>query len=161
MTHQDRLPFLATLATLGPIGHLRPAPGTIGSLVALVSGYVIAGFGTGWLLLAAVLVSGVGIIAADHYGQATGRKDPGEVIIDEVAGQWLALCAAPHDMVWFFAGFILFRFFDIVKPGPVRWVEKWPGGVGVMADDIIAGMLSALCLWLASLGLARGLITRF
>ena len=161
MTHQDRLPFLATLATLGPIGHLRPAPGTIGSLVALVSGYVIAGFGTGWLLLAAVLVSGVGIIAADHYGQATGRKDPDEVIIDELAGQWLALCAAPHDMVWFFAGFILFRFFDIVKPGPVRWVEKWPGGVGVMADDIIAGMLSALCLWLASLGLARGLITRF
>ncbi|MEK9745737.1 MAG: phosphatidylglycerophosphatase A [Candidatus Puniceispirillum sp.] len=161
MTHQDRLPFLATLATLGPIGHLRPAPGTIGSLVALVSGYVIAGFGTGWLLLAAVLVSSVGIIAADHYGQATGRKDPGEVIIDEVAGQWLALCAAPHDMVWFVAGFILFRFFDIVKPGPVRWVEKWPGGVGVMADDIIAGMLSALCLWLASLGLASGLITRF
>ena len=161
MTRQDRMPFLATVATLGPIGHLRPAPGTIGSLVALVSGYVIAGFGTGWLLLAAFLVSGVVIIAADQYGQATGRKDPGEVIIDEVAGQWLALCGAPHDVVWFFAGFILFRFFDIVKLGPVRWVEKWPGGVGVMADDIIAGMLSALCLWLVSLGLASGLITRF
>jgi phosphatidylglycerophosphatase A len=161
MTRQDRLPFLAQLATLGPIGHLRPAPGTIGSLVAVISGYVIAGFGTGWLLLASALVSVVGIIAADHYGQATGRKDPGEVIIDEVAGQWLALCAAPHDMVWFFAGFILFRFFDILKPGPVRWAEKWPGGVGVMADDIIAGMLTALILWLASLGLASGLMARF
>ena len=161
MTRQDRLPFLAQLATLGPIGHLRPAPGTIGSLVAVISGYVIAGFGTGWLLLASALVSVVGIIAADHYGQATGRKDPGEVIIDEVAGQWLALCAAPHDMVWFFAGFILFRFFDILKPGPVRWAEKWPGGVGVMADDIIAGMLTALSLWLASLGLASGLMARF
>ena len=161
MTRQDRLPFLAQLATLGPIGHLRPAPGTSGSLVAVISGYVIAGFGTGWLLLASALVSVVGIIAADHYGQATGRKDPGEVIIDEVAGQWLALCAAPHDMVWFFAGFILFRFFDILKPGPVRWAEKWPGGVGVMADDIIAGMLTALSLWLASLGLASGLMARF
>jgi phosphatidylglycerophosphatase A len=161
MTRQDRLPFLAQLATLGPIGHLRPAPGTIGSLVAVISGYVIAGFGTGWLLLATALVSVVGVVAADQYGQATGRKDPGEVIIDEVAGQWLALCAAPHDMVWFFAGFILFRFFDILKPGPVRWAEKWPGGVGVMADDIIAGMLTALGLWLASLGLASGLMTRF
>jgi phosphatidylglycerophosphatase A len=161
MTRQDRLPFLAQLATLGPIGHLRPAPGTIGSLVAVISGYVIAGFGTGWLLLATALVSVVGVVAADQYGQATGRKDPGEVIIDEVAGQWLALCAAPHDMVWFFAGFILFRFFDVLKPGPVRWAEKWPGGVGVMADDIIAGMLTALGLWLASLGLASGLMTRF
>jgi phosphatidylglycerophosphatase A len=160
MTRPDRLPFLAKLATLGPIGHLRPAPGTIGSLVALISGYVIAGFGSGWLLLAAALVSVLGIIAADHYGQATGRKDPGEVIIDEVAGQWLALCAAPHDMVWFVAGFILFRFFDILKPGPVRWAEKWPGGLGVMADDIIAGLLSALCLWLAGLGLASGLMTK-
>ena len=150
MTHQDRLPFLATLATLGPIGHLHPAPGTIGSLVALVSGYVIAGFGAEWLLLAAVLVSGVGIIAANHYGQATGRKDPGEVVIDEVAGQWLALCAAPHDMVWFFAGFILFRFFDILKPGPVKAVESFNGGIGVMADDLVAGLLTGFFLWAAS-----------
>ena len=161
MTHPDRLPFLAKLATLGPIGDLRPAPGTIGSMVALISGYVIAGFGGGSLLFAAaVLVSLLGIIAADHYCRATGRKDPNEVIIDEFAGQWLAVCAAPHDMVWFFAGFILFRFFDILKPGPVRWAEKWPGGVGVMADDIIAGLLSALCLWLAGLGLASGLMTK-
>ena len=111
-------------------------------------------------MLATALVSVLGIIAANHYGQATGRKDPGEVIIDEVAGQWLALCAVPHDMVWFVAGFILFRFFDILKLGPVRWAEKRPGGLGVMADDIFAGLLSALCLWLAGLGLASGLMTK-
>ena len=138
---------LAYLATLGPIGHLRPAPGTIGSVVGVVSGYMIAGYGAGILAAATLLVTIIGVFAADAYGQTTGRKDAPEVIIDEVAGQWIALIILPLDLWWFAAAFVLFRFFDITKIGPVGMAEQLSGGVGVMADDIVAGLLAALCLW--------------
>ena len=138
---------LAYLATLGPIGHLRPAPGTIGSVVGVVSGYVIADHGAGILAAATLLVTIIGIFAADAYSHTTGRKDAPEVIIDEVAGQWIALIILPLDLWWFAAAFVLFRFFDITKIGPVGMAEQLSGGVGVMADDIVAGLLAALCLW--------------
>ena len=138
---------LAYLATLGPIGHLRPAPGTIGSVVGVVSGYMIARYGAGILAAATLLVTIIGVFAADAYGQTTGRKDAPEVIIDELAGQWIALIILPLDLWWFAAAFVLFRFFDITKVGPVGMAEQLSGGVGVMADDIVAGLLAALCLW--------------
>ena len=138
---------LAYLATLGPIGHLRPAPGTIGSVVGVVSGYVIADYSAVILAAATLLITIIGICAADAYSQTTGRKDAPEVIIDEVAGQWIALIILPLDLWWFVAAFVLFRFFDITKIGPVGLAEQLLGGVGVMADDIVAGLLTALCLW--------------
>ena len=138
---------LAYLATLGPIGHLRPAPGTIGSAVGVVSGYMIASFGAGILAAAAFLVTVIGILAANAYNQTTSREDAPEVIIDEVAGQWIALIILPLDFLWFAAAFVLFRFFDITKIGPVGMAEQLSGGVGVMADDIVAGLLAAICLW--------------
>ena len=137
----------AYLATLGPIGHLRPAPGTIGSAVGVVSGYMIASYGAGILAAATLLVTVIGILAADAYCQITSRRDAPEVIIDEMAGQWVALIILPLDIWWFAAAFVLFRFFDITKIGPVGMAEQLSGGVGVMADDIIAGLLAALCLW--------------
>ncbi len=137
---------LTYLATLGPIGHLRPAPGTIGSAIGVVSGYTIAGYGTEILAAVTLLVTIIGILAADTYSQTTGRKDAPEVIIDEVAGQWIALIILPLDFWWFAAAFVLFRFFDITKIGPVGKAEQLSGGVGVMADDIVAGLLTALCL---------------
>ena len=137
---------LAYLATLGPIGHLRPAPGTIGSAVGVVTGYVIAGYGAGILAAATLIVTIIGIFAADAYSQTTDRKDAPEVIIDEVAGQWIALIILPLDPWWFAAAFVLFRVFDITKVGPVGMAEQLSGGVGVMADDIVAGLLAALCL---------------
>ena len=138
---------LAYLATLGPIGHLCPAPGTIGSVVGVTTGYMIASHGAGILAAATLLVVVIGILAADAYNQTTGSKDAPEVIIDEVAGQWIALITLPLDLWWFAAAFVLFRFFDITKIAPVGMAEKLPGGVGVMADDIVAGLLAALCLW--------------
>ena len=138
---------LAYLATLGPIGHLRPAPGTIGSAVGVVSGYMIASYGAEILTLATLLITIIGILAADVYSQTTSRKDAPEIIIDEVAGQWTALIILPLDLWWFAAAFVLFRFFDITKIGPVGMAEQLSGGVGVMADDIIAVLLTALCLW--------------
>ena len=137
---------LAYLATLGPLGHLGPAPGTIGSLFAVVTGYVIASFGTEFLAIATIIVTILGVLAANAYTSITGQKDASEVIIDEIAGQWTVLIILPLDPLWFAAGFILFRFFDITKIGPVGMAERLSGGFGVMADDIVAGLLATFCL---------------
>ena len=145
--------LLCNLATLGPIGHLRPAPGTIGSLVALSSGYLIANFSLGVLVAAILGLSILGIFAAERYGQRTGKKDASEVIIDEVAGQWIPLVIIPLEIDWYIAAFLLFRFFDISKIGPVGHAETFSGGVGVMADDLMAGILAALVLWLGAIAM--------
>ena len=138
-----------SLATVGPVGQLRPAPGTWGSLFGLVTGFGLACLSPGLLEVATLLVIVFGTIAANHHQNETGSKDASEVVIDEVAGQWIALLVIPIDWRWALAAFLLFRFFDITKIGPISMVEKWPGGAGVMADDVIAGIFAALCLWLA------------
>ena len=149
--------LLCNLATLGPIGHLRPAPGTIGSLVALGTGYLIADFNLGVLVAAILALSILGIFAAECYGQRTGKKDASEVIIDEVAGQWIPLVIIPLEIEWYIAAFLLFRFFDISKIGPVGHAEKFTGGIGVMADDLVAGILTALVLWLGAVTMGHAL----
>ena len=116
---------LAYLATLGPIGHLRPAPGTIGSVVGVVSGYMIAGYGTGILAAATLLVTIIGIFAADAYSQTIDRKDAPEVIIDEVAGQWIALIILPLDLWWFAAAFVLFRFLTLPRLALLAWPSSF------------------------------------
>ena len=148
---QNRLWMM--LATLGPVGHLRPAPGTWGSAAALLPAAGLATIG-GWSLEIGVLVVSVlGIRAATIFETVTGRKDAKEIIIDEVAGQWIALLVVPLDWRWWLAAFLMFRLFDIAKPGPVRMAERFPGGLGVMADDIVAGVLAAVCLYLLQLAL--------
>ena len=149
--------LLCNLATLGPIGHLRPAPGTIGSLVALGTGYLIASFSLGVLVAGILALSILGIFAAERYGQCTGKKDASEVIIDEVAGQWIPLVIIPLEIEWYIAAFLLFRFFDISKIGPVGHAERFAGGVGVMADDLVAGILAALVLWLGAIAMGYAL----
>ena len=152
---------LAYLATLGPFGHMRPAPGTIGSVIAVITGYVLASFGPEILAAATIIVTILGAMAADAYGHITNRKDAPEVIIDEVAGQWMTLIILPLDPLWFAAGFILFRFFDITKLGPVGMAERLSGGVGVVADDIVAGLLAAVCLFLAALIMGETALLNF
>ena len=152
---------LAYLATLGPLGHLCPAPGSIGSLFAVITGYTIASYGASFLAFATIIVTILGIVSADAYGRITGRKDASEVIIDEVAGQWVVLIILPLDPLWFAAGFLLFRFFDIAKPGPVGMAERLSGGLGVMADDIVAGLLAALCLFCAAVLMGKTALLNF
>ena len=149
--------FLCNLATLGPIGYLRPAPGTTGSLVALGTGYLIASFSIGMLVVGILALSILGIFAAEHYGRRTGKKDASEVIIDEVAGQWIPLVIIPLEIEWYISAFLLFRFFDISKIGPVGHAETFTGGVGVMADDLVAGILAALVLWLSAVAMEYAL----
>ena len=140
---------LCFIATLGPIGFL-PAPGTAGSLAALIVGWFIATQGYLLLALASLAALLIGIIASETYSQMSNTKDASEVIIDEVAGQWVVLLCIPPliegAFLWYIFAFILFRFFDITKIGPVGMAEKLGGGIGIMADDIVAGGLAGMCL---------------
>ena len=139
------------LATLGPVGRIRPAPGTWGSLAALLpaAGMAMAG---DWLLEIGVVVACIiGVKAADIYEAQSGKKDASEVVIDELAGQWIALLVIPFDWRWWLTAFLLFRLFDIAKPGPVKMAERLPGGIGVMADDVVAGVLVAALLLVVQL----------
>jgi phosphatidylglycerophosphatase A len=139
-------PLWASLvATFFGAGQLKPGPGTWGSLATLLVWIVISHFlPTGWVLpvnlLLAALAIAIGIPAATRVARASGIKDPQFVVIDETAGQLITLIGAP--LVWksFLAGFILFRAFDIVKPYPVRQLEKLPEGTGIVVDDVAAGL---------------------
>ena len=134
------------LATLGPVGRIRPAPGTWGSAAALLPAAALA-LGGNWLLeIGVVITCIIGVKAADTYEAHSNKKDASEVVIDELAGQWIVLLAVPLDWRWWLAAFVLFRLFDIIKPEPVRMAERLPGGLGVMADDVVAGVLAAALL---------------
>lgn len=146
------------LATFFGAGLLRPAPGTWGSLAAAAIWYFglraahVAGVHALVATVAgAAVVTLIGIPAATRVERESGRTDPGFVVIDEVAGQWLALLAAPLDWRYALAAFLLFRFFDIVKPWPARQLEKLPGGTGIMLDDLAAGAYALIVILLVRL----------
>jgi len=133
------------VATFFGIGRLRPGPGTWGSAATVVlwAGLCLAlapSSRTPVAIALAVLVTVIGIPAASRVARASGTKDPQFVVIDEVAGQLVALIAAPFTWKSFLAGFILFRAFDIVKPPPVRQLEGLPEGTGIVLDDVAAGL---------------------
>jgi phosphatidylglycerophosphatase A len=144
----------ATLtATFLGIGNMRPGPGTWASaattLLWATLAYVLppitrAPLATGL----AVFITLVGIPAATRVARAAGRKDPSAVVIDEVAGQLISLIAVPLAWKTFLAGFILFRVFDILKPPPVRQLERLPEGTGIVLDDVAAGMYALVVMQL-------------
>ena len=135
-----------SIATLGPIGTALPAPGTFGSFAALISGYFILSAGWIYMAIATFIALFVGIWAASVYEAVSGKKDASEVVIDEVAGQWSVLLITPLSPLGFLAAFIFFRLFDITKPFPVNKAEAIKGGMGVMADDMVAGLLAGACM---------------
>lgn len=144
------------IATFGGIGNLRPAPGTWGSLAALPVALVLYLAGGPWLLVVTtVVVCVIGYVATTAEIADSGMNDPSHVVIDEVAGQWVALWpvvfGAAHagvavSALWpgWLAAFLLFRLFDIWKPGPIGWADRRIGAVGVMLDDVIAGFFAAI-----------------
>lgn len=138
----------ALIATFFGSGLLKPASGTWGSLAALAPGLVIADiFGAPGLLIGAALAYGAGHWASTVWIGGTEDKDPSPIVIDEVAGMWLTMTLAPLTPLGIALAFGLFRLFDIVKPWPVRWVDKNMGGAtGIMLDDILAGIWAALVL---------------
>jgi phosphatidylglycerophosphatase A len=138
------------IATWFGSGLLPRVPGTWGSLAALpfAWGIAMAG-GPVALVLAAAVLFVLGWWAAERVTRASGIADDGTVVVDEVVGQWLTLAAAPLHLGDYLLGFVLFRAFDIVKPWPVGWADRRvPGGLGVMADDVLAGVYAAAALLL-------------
>jgi phosphatidylglycerophosphatase A len=158
-----------TIATFFGAGLLHPAPGTWGSLAALPVAWAICVLGGVWVFLAALVVvtlAGVWAIGVETAGG--GDPDPSEIVIDEVAGQWIALLpvmiGATHVgadalKLWpgWVAAFVLFRLFDIWKPGPIGWADRRKGAWGVMLDDLIAGAFAAVGV-VALAALAHGVL---
>jgi len=133
-------------------GLLRPGPGTYGSVAAVLlwAGAAVVFHPSGTALavgtaVAALLATLVGIPAATIVAREAGREDPGFVVVDEVAGQWIALIAIHPDWRHALLALLLFRLFDIWKPWPIRRLEQLPEGTGIMLDDLAAGALALLC----------------
>ena len=137
------------LATWFGAGYLPKAPGTWGSLGALPFAWLIVDRGGVWALgLAAVFIFFIGLWASKDFMDRTGAHDPGAIVIDEVAGQWIVLLAAPLDPVAYCIGFALFRLFDVLKPWPISWADRRiPGAWGVMVDDVLAGLFGLIVLY--------------
>lgn len=135
------------VASFGEVGFCPVAPGTAGSLAALAIGAWTMQ-GPGWLLpLLAVLATVAGFLAIPRAVTDRG-EDPGWVVIDEVAGQWIAMLGLGAMTVpGLLAAFLLFRLLDITKPGPVGWADRQHGAFGIMVDDVLAGAIAALVLF--------------
>ncbi|ANK81039.1 phosphatidylglycerophosphatase A [Minwuia thermotolerans] len=142
--------FATMVATFFWVGNARWAPGTMGSIAAAPVGWAMLEFGGKPALLTGVLIASLlGWWAASRHMRVRDRRDdPQEIVIDEAAGLWIGYLALP-DAGWAgcLAGLVLFRVIDIWKPGPIGWADRrLKGSLGVMVDDLMAGMLAALLL---------------
>jgi phosphatidylglycerophosphatase A len=149
---------IRAIVTVGYVGLLRPAPGTWGSLAGLGLGWLIHGLGHFPALIAATFaVTILGLWAVERATRDSADKDPGEIVIDEVAGIWLAM-SLPSFVFWsmgldswtfpwpaLVACFVFFRLFDIWKPGPVGAADRRGDAAGVMYDDLWAGVMAGVC----------------
>ena len=146
--------FLITFAATWCYSGKSPkAPGTAGSFAALPFGWLIWSYGgDGALVLASIVVFVIGVWAAHLYSHMLGIHDAGEIVIDEVVGQWMCLLVVPlagvwMDVAWLLVAFIAFRIFDVLKPWPIRWVDRRVGGgFGIMFDDVLAGIFAMIAL---------------
>ncbi len=145
------------IATIFGIGYLRPAPGTWGSLFALILAILLVEiFGIIGFILALLSISAFGWWATSVYLKQIKTKDPSEVVIDELIGQWIAVLPIAIAVFYFkldpfdlwpgwISSFLFFRLFDISKPSLIGWADKKNGALGVMLDDIFAGVAAAIC----------------
>jgi len=145
---------MTAISTFFGVGLLPIAPGSWGALAAMPLGWLLAMAG-GWvaLLIGAIVASIAGWLAADAYVKATGREDPPEIVIDEVAAQWLALTVVPMTLTGYVVAYFVFRLFDTLKPWPASWADgEVEGGAGVMLDDLFAGAYAWIALYALHLG---------
>ncbi|MEH6543987.1 MAG: phosphatidylglycerophosphatase A [Porticoccaceae bacterium] len=128
-------------------GLVPKAPGTAGSLLALLLMPLLAMLSVPAYLLLLSLVIVAGVFICGYAAKALGVHDHGGIVWDEFAGLWLTLLFCPPQWLWWLLGFALFRFFDIVKPWPISWLDKHcGGGLGIMIDDLVAGVFAAAVL---------------
>ena len=138
------------IATGAGSGYAPVASGTFGSMVGVALFFPLSAMGPWAYLLATLGLLSLGIWSADEFEHAHGVPDDGRIVIDEIVGQLLTLFPFvfldfPAGFLWLVTGFVVFRLFDVLKLGPVRWAEEsFSGGAGVMLDDVLAGIFSAL-----------------
>lgn len=124
------------------------APGTFGTLVAVPLGVLLSLTPLAVHLVLLVLAFILGVVVCERVGKRLGVSDHGAMVWDEFVGYWVAIAALPNQWPWLLAAFVVFRFFDILKPWPIRPLEKhFGGGFGVMIDDVAAGILTVAILW--------------
>ena len=158
------------VATFLYVGYLKPGPGTWGSAAALPVAFLLHGLG-GFPALAIATAAAflIGTWATERETAGAADKDPSEIVIDEVVGMWIALWPLSAGLwlggadPWVVPGpgwvgaFLLFRLFDVWKPGPVGWADRQPGAMGVMLDDVIAGLMAAAVVTIGA-GLWHGML---
>ncbi len=142
-------PIMVLLATGFGSGYAPVAPGTAGSVVGVLLAWPLLSLPTWGFLLATAACFLLGISVSGAAESHFAAKDPGAIVIDEIAGVWITLIAVTPTPLHLLLGFALFRLFDITKPFPCKWAERrFTGGLGVMADDVFAGIYAALVLQL-------------
>ena len=138
-----RLKISEWFATCFKVGYLPLAPGTWGSVFAILLWWVLLkDLNTYIFGVVIIIFLLIGIVVSNIIIDQSGDHDPSHIIIDELVGQWLALFLLPEGFFNIAISFILFRFFDIIKPWPIRLIEKLPKGLGVMSDDLTAGLIT-------------------
>jgi phosphatidylglycerophosphatase A len=144
MSVKERMAFV--LATGFGSGYSPFAPGTAGSAVGLLFVWGMSYLSLPGQLAAVLIVTVLSMIAADIVARSTGLKDPGLIVADEIAGMMVTMIAIPLSATSLVLGFILFRMMDVVKPPPARQFENFKGGIGIVADDLMAGVYAHLAL---------------
>ena len=130
-------------------GAAPKAPGTFGTIAACLLYIPLAQLSLEYYVAVLVLSSLVGIYLCGKTSKDIGVHDHGGIVWDEFVGMWITMLMAPAGWLWLAIGFVLFRFFDIIKPWPIRWLDKHVhGGLGIMLDDIVAGFMALICLQL-------------
>ena len=140
-----RFKIAEIIGTVFYIGKLPTAPGTFGSLAALICWFFIKpGISDPLFLLITGGIFFIGIACSEIIVSTNKQKDPQYIVIDEWVGMWIGLYLVKHDLIWGIATFFCFRIFDIFKPGPIGEMDKMEGGIGVMMDDVVAGIITCL-----------------
>ena len=141
--------YLSRFAEAYPIGHSKYAPGTIGSFIGVLVGYfLILNLNIKFYLIFIIIFIIISYFLCEAHLKLYNVKDPKEVVIDEISGQFIAMlgCLQSEKLTYMFLSillsFVLFRFFDITKIGPIKRFEDLPNGIGIMADDIVAGLFA-------------------
>lgn len=137
------------LATALGAGYSPIVPGTAGSLVGVLTFWALSGLPPLVQVALTLALFLIGIPASSRTAAVVGRKDPGIVVVDEVLGQWVTFLFLPFGSWTAGLGFVLFRVMDVIKPWPARDLESLPGGLGIMADDLMAGVYANLLLRVA------------
>lgn len=139
--------LIVAIATGMYSGLIPKAPGTWGSLFALLPWYFCRNLSLYHYLIVLISLFILGFFSAGSAEKILDQPDPGCIVIDEILGMFITLTLAPNHPAAWITGFLLFRFFDIVKPFPVSWLDTHlHGGIGIMMDDVVAGLYALICL---------------